>query len=156
MNKDTSLIVKLEVIWWVITAILLVAIIYPIYSKNEAFPFLLANSIFILAFVTLTRYIFLLKHTPLRHIQWLKVVLIVLCIPLAIYIIQELHAFERFADEIGVQSLFTNLSEESLGGMVEYTKAEILFFGVGSLLATVVFPFRMLISYWRTHNLGTT
>ena len=146
---------RLEIIWWVITTILLVAVIFPVYTNNINFPFLTANIVFVLAFITLIRYIFLLKHTPLRHLQWLKVVLLIGCIPLAVYIIQELHAFERFADEIGVQALFGELPEKSQDKLVEYTKAEMLFFGVGGLIATVIFPFRMLISFWRTHNLGT-
>ena len=156
MNKDTSLIFRLELIWWVVTSILLVAVLFPIYTNNINFPFLTANIVFILAFITLIRYIFLLKHTPLRHLQWLKVVLLVLCIPLAIYTIQELHAFEAFADEIGIQALFSELPEKSQNKLVEYTKAEMLFFGVGSLIATVIFPFRMVVSFWRTFNLGTT
>ena len=139
-----------------ITAILLVAVIYPIYKSTQDFPFLISNIVCILVFITLTRHIFLLKHTFLRHLQWAKVVILVLCIPLFIYIIRELHAFETFADEIGIQSLFVQLNEESQSRMVEYTKAEFLFFGVGSLISTVIFPFRMLISFWRTHNLGTT
>ncbi|MBK9013250.1 MAG: hypothetical protein IPM82_03785 [Saprospiraceae bacterium] len=156
MKKDTSLILRLELIWWVITAILLVALIYPIYSNSQNFPFFTANTVFILVFITLTRHIFLLKHTLLRHLQWAKVALLVLCIPLFIYIIRELHTFETFADEIGIQSLFVQLPEKSQSRMVEYTKAEFLFFGIGSLISVVIFPFRMLISFWRTHNLGTT
>ncbi len=156
MKKDTGLIVRLELIWWVITAILLLAVIYPIYSNNKDVPFLTANIVFVLTFVTLTRYIFLLKHTPLRHLQWLKVVLLVLCIPLVVYIIQELHAFERFADEIGIQALFSELPESGQDKLVEYTKAELLFFGIGGLIASVIFPFRMLVSFWRTYNFGTT
>jgi len=156
MNKETSLLLKLELIWWVVTAILLVALIYPIHSNSQRFPFLIPNVVFILVFITLTRHIFLLKHTLLRHLQWAKVALLVVCIPLFIYIVQELHAFEAFADEIGLQSLFMQQSAASQGRMIEYTKAEFLFFGVGSLISVVVFPFRMLISFWRTHNLGTT
>jgi hypothetical protein len=156
MKKDTSLILRLELIWWAVTAILLVALIYPIYSSNPNFPFLTSNVLSIITFITLTRYIFLLKHTFLRYLQWAKVILLIACIPVFIYLIQELHAFERFADEIGVQSLYLNLSEHKQSTIVEYTKSEYLFFGVGSLIAVAIFPFRMLISFWRTYNLGTT
>ena len=156
MKKDTKLIIKLELLWWVATAILLVVVLFPIYSCVNSFPFWTSNIVFLLVFVTLTRYIFLLKHTMLRHLQWVKVVALVLCIPLATYIIRELHGFQVFADETGVQTLYAHLSEKSQTRMVEYTKTEMLLFGVGSLISTVIFPFRMLISFWRTYNLGTT
>jgi hypothetical protein len=86
----------------------------------------------------------------------MKVLLLILCIPLAIYLIRALHEFEIFADEIGVQALYPNLPEKSQAKWIEYTKTEMLFFGVGSVIVTIVFPFRMLISFWRTHNKGTT
>ncbi len=156
MGKDTSLIIKLELLWWLVTAILLVVVLYPIYTSTSSYPFLTPNIIYILVFITLVRYIFMLKYTPLRFLQWMKVVAIILCIPLGFYLIQELHTFQVFADEVGVQSLYLNLPEIEQSKMIEYTKTEMLFFGVGSLLATIVFPFRMLISFWRTYNLGTT
>lgn len=156
MKNRTGLVLRLESIWWIATAILLFVLIYPIYSSSPDFPFLTSNILSILVFVTLTRHIFLLKHSFLGYAQWAKVALIVICIPLFIYLIQELNAFERFADEIGIQSLFTNLPEQGQSTMVEYTKSEYLFFGVGSLITVVIFPFRMLISFWRTYNHGTT
>ncbi len=156
MKKDTALILKSEILWWAVTALLLCAVLFPIYNGSNHYPFWISNIVFVVVFLTFTRYIFLLKHTPLRHAQWLKVILLILCIPIGIYLVRALHAFEIFADERGVQSLYTNLSEKKQSSMVEYTKTEMLFFGVGSLLATVVMPFRMLISFWRTHNLGTT
>jgi hypothetical protein len=156
MKKDTILILKSELLWWVATLILLVAVLFPIYSSSDNFPFWFSNTVFILIFITFTRYIFLLKHTPLRHVQWFKVVVLLSSVPLGFYLVRELHAFQIFADEVGVQALFVHLSEKSQSNMVEYTKTEMLFFGVGSLFATVVMPFRMLISFWRTYNLGTT
>jgi hypothetical protein len=156
MTKDTSLIIKSELLWWAITAILVVVVLYPIYSSVGIYPFWQPNIIYIVVFVTLARYIFLLKHTPLRFVQWVKVVALVLCIPLAFYLIKELHAFQLFTDEIGLQTLYSNLSDKSQSRLMEYTKTEMLFFGVGSVIVSVIFPFRMLISFWRTYNLGTT
>ena len=155
-ENTTRLIIKSELLWWAITAILLVAILFPINAYSENYPFWIANSVFILAFITFTRYIFLLNQTPLRYVQWLKVVIIILCIPLVTYMIRELHAFQLFADERGVQSIFTRLAENTQTRLVEFTKTEMLFFGVGGILSAVVFPFRMLISFWRTYNKGTT
>ena len=155
MKKETILIVKSELIWWVVTLVLLLIMLLPIYLSNSKYPFWIQNAIFVVVFVTFTRYIFLLKHTVLRFAQWAKVVVLIACIPLAFNLVQWLNAFHQFTDEIGVQALFANLSEKDQSRMVEYTKAEMTFFGVGSILATIVMPFRMLISFWRTFNKGT-
>ncbi len=156
MKKDTSLILKSELFWWITTLVVLIAVLWPIYSNNTRFTFLIPNIVFILVFITFTRYIFLLKQTPLRYAQWAKVVVFLTCIPLVVYLIQEVHAFQVFADEIGIQALFERLAEKEQSRLVEYTKTEMTFFGVGSIIATILMPFRMLISFWRTHNHGTT
>jgi hypothetical protein len=156
MKKDTSLILKSELFWWITTLVVLVAVLWPIYSNNTLFTFLIPNIVFILVFITFTRYIFLLRQTPLRYAQWAKVVVFLACIPLTVYLIQEVHAFQVFADEIGIQALFERLTEKEQSRLVEYTKTEMTFFGVGSIIATILMPFRMLISFWRTHNHGTT
>ncbi|MBI5916929.1 MAG: hypothetical protein HY842_16280 [Bacteroidetes bacterium] len=97
----------------------------------------------------------MLKHTFLGHIQWAKPVALILCIPLIMYSIDQMHTFTVYADEIGLEGLFKNISPESQTGMISYTQTEMLFFGVGSIIATALFPFRMVISYWRTYNRGT-
>lgn len=155
-NKDLKILVRLELVWLLVTAVILVAVIFPIYDANSDCPFLIPNFIFILTFVTFIRYIFFLKFTLIRYLQWIKVLLILVCIPLVAYIFQELNVFIRYADEIGIQSLYLDLPEGKQSVLIEYTKTEMLFFGVGSLISACVFPFRMLISFWRTYNLGTT
>lgn len=156
MNKDQTFLFKFELVSWLITALLLVAIIFPVFSNTPNYPFLVPNVVFVLTFLTFTRFIFLLRFTFLRYLQWAKVLSIVVCIPLVIYIVQELHAFEVFVDEVGVQSLFSHLPESTQSKLVEFTKTEMLLFGVGSVVCAIIFPVRMLISFWRTHNLGTT
>lgn len=156
MSSSSKLIIKSELLWWAITCILLVIILLPLYNNSEDFPFWVSNIVYITTFITFIRYIFLLNQTPLRFVQWLKVLLILGCIPLLTYMIRELQAFQVFADERGIQSVYTKLSEREQARMVDYTKTEVLFFGVGAILSTVIFPFRMLISFWRTHNKGTT
>lgn len=153
--KRTVLIWKLEAIWWTVTVLLIVAILYPIYKSQPNFPFLLDNTIYIIVFVTLTRYLFLLKHTFLGYLQWLKVIVLFFCIPLVFYLIERAHNFELYTDEIGLEGLFYHLTLKGQTGMVNYVQNEMRFFGVGSIISTIIMPFRMLISFWRTHNKGT-
>jgi hypothetical protein len=39
--------------------------------------------------------------------------------------------------------------------MTQYIRSEFLFFGVGSVIVSILLPFRMIISVWRTKNKGT-
>jgi len=76
MNKN-NLSLILEVVWWIFTLLLVVGILFPIYSKaNATYPFYTSSILFIVVFVTFTRYIFLLKYTFLAHLEKLKLAII--------------------------------------------------------------------------------
>jgi hypothetical protein len=155
MDKKLSLSIRLELVWWMATALLLAGVLFPIYKSRADYPFWITNILFVLVFITFARYIFLLKHTFLAWLQWAKVAVIILCIPLFIYQIKVMHLFQLYLDEIGLQDLFAHLSFKGQVQMTDYVQAEMLFFGAASIIVTVLLPFRMLISYWRTRNRGT-
>ncbi len=156
MDKKKALSLRLELLWWLVTAIIVFVVIYPILSKIENYPFLVINTIFIIIFITLTRYMFLLKHTFIAHNEKIKVVLIVLCLPIIFYLISQLYNFQIFLDEEGITNLIgkTNITvyDEQL---LKFVRSEMLLFGVGSIIATFLFPFRMVLSIWRVRNRGT-
>lgn len=155
MNKQIALSLRLEMIWWLATAILLAVILFPIHNSEANYPFWNINIIFVIVFITLTRYLFLLRHTFLGYIQWAKALVLFLCIPLIIFLVKEVHAFQLYVDEIGLNDIFAHLSLKNQIGMVNYVRSEMLLFGVGAVIAAVLTPFRMLISFWRMHNRGT-
>ena len=85
MDKQKSLIAQLELVWWIFTAVVAFAFIFPITSKIANYPFLMSNIIFIVVFLTLGRYFLFLKHTFLAKQQKIKMVIFVLCIPSVSY-----------------------------------------------------------------------
>ncbi|HHM21581.1 MAG TPA: hypothetical protein ENJ20_06110 [Bacteroidetes bacterium] len=146
----------MELIWWAVTLIAVVGVLYPIYKTGAAYPFWITNIIFIVVTFTLTRYIFLLKHTFLGFRQWAKVIVAVLCIPLFMYLLDELNLFRAIADGVELEELFDHLSLKGQTKMANYVKSEMLFFGAASVICSVLMPIRMVVSFWRTHNRGTT
>ena len=152
MNKGK---IQLELIWWVFTALLVFAILYPITSKISGYPFLITNIIFIVAFVTCSRYIFLLKHTFLANQQKVKLVLVFLSIPIIAILVSRLYDFQVFLDEDGIAPIIEKFEFAEGLWLSNYLRNEMLFFGVGSLIAAVIMPFRMILSIWRTRNRGT-
>lgn len=146
--------ILLEIIWWLITGIVAVLILLPIYSVHPTYNFLLSNFIFIISFITFSRYIFFLKHTLIAPYQIIRVALIFILIPFIFYQIQELNTFQTALDEQGIEPFVGHLPYESQKPMMRYIYNETLLFAVGSILATVAFPFRMIISVWRFRNRG--
>ena len=99
MDKRQSLTLQLEIVWWVSTAFVAWAILYPIRKAMYVWPFEWWNVAFVVVLITLTRYVFLLQHTFLAKKQTLKVVLILLMFPLTFILINGLHGFMNFIEE---------------------------------------------------------
>jgi hypothetical protein len=155
MQKQIQLKFVLELLWWLITGLLMLVLLFPIYQTKSVYPFWQANVVFILVFITFTRYIFLLRHTFLAYFQAGKAILFVVCIPLFLYLLDEMSLFQVFLANIGLEETFKDVPMNTQGGLVRYVKSEMLFFGTGSLIVCILFPVRLLISFWRTHNRGT-
>ena len=146
--------IRLELIWWVFTILLVVGVVYPIVNTLEVYPFYLINIIYVITFVTLARYTFLLKFTFLPKHQVLKQVFIFSCIPFVFYLVQELNQFQTFLDEEGWDGIVGQLPYGQRNSMINYIRSEMILFGVGSIISAVVFAFRLILSVWRMRNRG--
>lgn len=154
-SSQQGLIARLEIIWWIVTAVIVTGVLFPLRAYWSEYPFLYTNIIYIIVFVTLTRYIFLLRFTFLAYRQTLKVVLVFLCIPLIFLLVQELNNFQTYLDYNGPEALLGKTNLEISDGIIRYTYNEMLLFGVGSIISSVIFAFRLVLSVWRGRNHGT-
>jgi len=153
MNK-IALSIGLELIFWIVTAIIAAAVLYPIISVTENYLFLVPNIIFIVVLVTCTRYIFLLQHTWLAKLQVVKTALIFGSIWAVFLLIEQLGKFQSFIDEEGPEALVGEMPLDQMASIVGYIKSEMLFFGVGSIIAVVILAGRLMKSIWNYRNLG--
>ena len=152
MANEDKLKQRFELLWWVVTTMVVLIVLYPIFSSVKNFPFYFINVVYIVVFITISRYLFFLRYTFFAKWQRLKLAFIFLCIPLAFLLIQELNTFQTFLDEEGRDAIVRNLKRESRPGMFRYIYNEMLLFGVGSIITTILFPFRLVLSVWRTQN----
>jgi hypothetical protein len=145
----------LELVWWVITAVLVNAIMYPIWASGADYPVNWQNIMFIVIFITLTRYMFLLKYTFIAKIQWLKVFFILITVPVVCLLIEQHNVFQTNIDNVGPEYVTKGVPYSKVLSIAHYAKSEFTFFSVGSILAMLAFMVRMLISVWRLKNKGT-
>lgn len=153
--NDGGLKFSLELIMWIVTAILICLIMLPVYVNIKSYPFYLTNIIFIVVFFTFARYIFLLKHTIVSRSLIFKGSMMLVSIPLIMYLLDGLSSFQGFVDDIGLQTLVTDLTPSRQQSLITYIRTEMLFFGVGAIIVAILFPFRMLVSIWRGINKNT-
>lgn len=159
MKKGSSVMKwSLELVWWLITGIIVVGVLYPIVSSVGNYEYLVPNIVFIVVFVTAIRHIFFLKHSLIAKNNILKIVLIIACIPVLAYLVQYLNTFQTFLDNLDNKTwdaFFGNMEHQKQLKMHKYIRTEMLFFGTGAIISTIIFPIRMVLSIWRQRNRGT-
>jgi hypothetical protein len=155
-NMETSnvQILKLELLWWLLTFLLAVIIMAPIYFYIDDYRFWNLSILFVFVFVTVTRYIFLLKTTFLAKLQILKIALVFVVIPVIFLLIQELNRYQVILDNSEPEYIVGLLPQKTMYAMLQYTRSVMLLFGVGSIIGLVILPFRLIVSVWRYRNLG--
>lgn len=155
-QEGTSKKVMLEIIWWIVTGIIVSLILIPIFTGiGYKYEFYTPNIFFIVIFVTYTRYIFLLRHTLIADSQWTKLVLVFLSIPLLFYAVDALYNFQDFVDQDNHITMLNHLDPEKAREVSNYFKYQFLFFGTGGIMVLLLMPIRMIVSIWRKLNRGT-
>jgi hypothetical protein len=144
----------LEGLWWLVTAGLVILVIWPIRDEIFQFPFERSNIFFIVCFITSLRWFLLLKTTPFAKNIWVKLVLLFAAIWTFLYSLQLFSKFQVFIDEKGIESITFHLTEARQIALSKYIVSEYIFFAVGSMIICFMIPIRMVISIWRTYNLN--
>lgn len=142
-----------ELFWWIVTAFITLIVLFPIISEGS-YRFLWSNVFLVVAFLTVTRYIFLLPQTFLSKIEWLKGAVILFAPVLIFLLIQEINRFQTFLDESEWVKVISGGAAAQKPGLSKYIYTEMLFFGVAGVMATLLLPFRMVVSIWRVRNRG--
>lgn len=148
--------VLVEFLGWLITAVIVVLVLLPIYSYiGDHYPFYKENIAFIVIAVTFIRYIFLLKHHWISTSKWLKAAFIFIPIPVGFYLVGGFYDFQAYSDEIGLGAMLTDLPFEAQSKIGKYIRSEMVLFWSAAFLANLYLPFKMLGSIWREINKGT-
>ncbi len=144
-----------ELLWWIITAIVIAMVLYPITLNTINFPFYFENALLITVFITFSRYIFFLPISFIARMKWIKVFIIASAVFIFFILTMALGDFRNFMDEEGLQTLVIHLHVNKQTSVINYIKNEMIFFGVGSSLTTILLAMRMIVSLWRMRNSGT-
>lgn len=157
MNQQKQSILYLEIIWWIITAIVVYFVMNPIWSAVEGFEYQWINVFFIVILITYARHIFLLKYTFLAFTSTrFRIGMIFLSLPLVFFIIQMFFDFQTYLDNGGNGELFNNLkismTQIEQGNLLQYIHTEMSFFGIGAAITGLLLPLRMMLSIWRENN----
>ncbi len=147
---------RLELLWWVFTFVLTALVLLPIYDRQIVFPFYTYNAVFVIAAVSLTRYLFLLNISWLRRRFVLQAALVFVLIPLLFFMGQGLNEFITYLDNEGPDHFVRHLPASYATAMNTYLRSEYFFFGVWAIVAGLLLPFRVFHHVWKHYKRPAT
>lgn len=146
----------LELLSWIVIILVAISVMAPIYlDLSLTFPYYLYNVMCIAVFLYFTKHIFLLRHAVFSHRPIIKFVLLLLCIPLFLYLIDGHYEVQRYFDEDELYRDLQGLDADTQISLSKYIRYEVVFFAVSALIVTLIFPIRLIVSEWRIRNRGT-
>lgn len=144
-----------ELIWWVLTAAISYAVLYPITQKVY---YLYYEVNFMMIFVALTyfRYTVTMMSLPFLHSSVLRFLLFTANIVLFFYFAQNEQKFLGLLDNFYTEDfgfpnegviMFDDVKEQ----FFNYLSKQLIFFNTAALLMIVAFNLRLIVSWWQLY-----
>lgn len=158
LQRERTSKLIMELLWWLVTAIVAWMVTRPYWKYFVNDEYVVELLVYIVVFITVARYLFLLKYTFLARVQPLKFILIFASIPLIFLGVQEFFAFRDFYETqsegmvIGQSYFKPELTFSERYQMLQRLVPVYTFFASSAILTVFVMPFRLLVSYWRVYN----
>ena len=143
-----------EIIWWLLTACITYAILYPISSKLY-YLYIEIHAAFI--FVTLTYFRWSISFRSLLFLRpaWVRFLFFTANLVLFVYFMQYEYKLiakidNFFMEDFGFPK--TIMYEDVRQELFSYISNTILLFGTGSLITIIAFQLRLIVSYWQYYK----
>ena len=150
--KEIRLYLLVELLWWAVTGVVVVAVMWPIWSAGVIWLFQTSNIFFIVALITLGRHIFALNTSLIGKKQILKAFILIALVPVVFAFISHLNEFMVYVEEHMWDQMTGHLPASSKRNIESYMYNEMLFFSVGSILAAFGLAARLVMSLWTQYN----
>ena len=157
-TRENFLALLKETLWWIITAMITYALLYPI-TTAIYYLYTDIHAAFIFVSLTYFRWSITFKQLPFLRPAWIRFLLFTANFVLFIYLMQyeqtligKLDNF--FTEDFGFPRviMYDDVKQE----LFKYLTAEILLFATGSLVMIAAFQLRLTISYWQYYKHATT
>jgi hypothetical protein len=150
--KEIKLYLLVELLWWAVTGVVVLAVMWPIWSAGVIWLFQTPNIFFIVTLITFGRHIFALNSSLIGKKQILKAFILIALVPIVFAFISHLNEFMVYVEEHMWDQMTGHLEISTKRKIESYLYNEMLFFSVGSILASFGLAARLIMSLWKQYN----
>ena len=144
-----------ELMWWLISALLTGAILFPIISKVH-YQMLWVNSLIIFVGLTYFRWAVTLRQVYILRSKWVRFLISIININFFIYILRQQQNFLGIYNSYTLEELgkpYKPMSMDEIYALFGYYFSETTFAVVACLTLCVALTVRMVLAYWGTARL---
>ncbi len=144
-----------ELLWWVMSAVLAYAIMWPITSKVQ-YSQLIINGILLMVALNYFRYAVFLRSVYILRSKWVRFALGVFNINFFVYVLRRFQGFMSIYDSFTVEDLgraYHPLAPEDVYPLFKYFYLEITLCVSATLVLTAALTLRLVLTYWSTARL---
>ena len=141
-----------EIVWWCIISVVTAILLLHVESLTRDYPFRNIHALFVIISLLFLKHSFYFKYSFFSKVQWVKAILVFLCIPLLFKLIEFLNHFLTYTQNNTYDSFMKPASYEQMEKGFQMIYFEILLFGITSILITILFMGRLIVSLWRVRN----
>lgn len=154
MKKEYLRILRLELLWLLFTGLATAMVIIPLIPKTENFTFYPDNILFVATFLIYTRLIFFINSSFLTFHVGFKLFFLAIAAPFTFILIDRFNNFQTFLDNHGVHPFLGHLPNDDQMSIELYLRNEMMLFGVGAIILSIMLPLFLIRSIWRFKNRG--
>lgn len=139
-----------ELVWWLISAVIAAAVMYPLTSKLH-YNVLWLNGAFLVIALTYFRYAILLRTTYVLRSKWVRFLLVVFNINFFVFVLRKMQGFMYIYDSFTLDAMGTPirpLTAEEVDPLFRYFFDEINFTCVACMVLAVALTLRIIAAHW--------
>ena len=154
-NSDPNYTLDLwlfEGLWWVISAIIALLVLLPVWRYHLQYPILFENILGIIVAIHITRFLFLHRFIPYMQGVRSKTAVLLTGIVLLIIMLRYFSGITTFVKDVGFFEIFSHIESGQILGLAKYMKTQLIFAYTAALTGLVVLPVVLLRSIWKQYN----
>ncbi|MCW3127574.1 MAG: hypothetical protein JWO03_3232 [Bacteroidetes bacterium] len=141
-----------EVLWWLISAVIAGAVMYPLITKLH-YKEVWTNGALLVIALTYFRWAIFLKDIYILRSKWVRFILIVFNVNFFVFVLRSMQGFMHIYDSYTLDAMGTPirpLKPEDIDPLFRYFFDEINFTCVACMALAVALTVRIVLSHWKT------
>lgn len=142
----------LELILWVITALIVLMVLMPVWTMHLKYPIIVENIFGIVLAFQVTRLLFLHPYVPYMKSVRSKVGVLLFGLLVLVFALRYFSGVVYFIKDVGFYPMFSGMEAEAVWALERYMKSQLILSYTAALLGLILLPIVLIRVIWKQYN----